>query len=315
MNEEANNDLLRMWLDDDPQQHMKMADEVAHIDDSDVASELLAHGMLSGLLEPVEEREYRVQNILDRFDSQVADRHLRGPRPSQWRQLSGIAAAAVLLIGAGFWFTSTPLSAEAAIDRVIRSVQFPVTRIYAVKIFANRFGRDSVRECKLYNHGMEKTAAVFENAVRSPAVIGADGERRWMVIGQTVWTSDGAPPANGNAFRQRLVDLITRGHVEINSLLTQIPSSYDLRLLPPHPLPGQEQLTSQPIEATLSSANRRLPQRIVIWPHPDSGVVTQMHVFRGEDRRRGANRMEFVFEGEKNVPDAFFTPDFHRIDR
>lgn len=311
------------WLDGDwkelgePAGGGSDATQELHASDSSaVAQQLVVHSLLIGQFESTASRENRIQATLDAFDqlseTSASERALPSTRPqvAYNRWLFGLITAATLLVAIAAWAMLGPQPAEAALSRVVAATSLPVTRVYEAKIYRRMFRREVQREATLYSKSVDLFAAEFpETRVRSKAWIGFDGEQRWLVADNYQWTSNDEGDLRGD----ELIDRITTRNMHFNALLTEGPDSFDLRLLPRETLSiGGTSFDCQPIEATPRDPANGLPEVLRIWPHPQSGVILQMHLIVNGDGPRGVRRIELRFLREQEVPEEFFTLQFHQ---
>ena len=296
------------WIDGN------FSDPAVALDESDhfvIARQLVMHSLLTGHFESVESRENRIQRVLQAFDER-STLQPQSPAPAVRRSWMFIATTTATLVAVlCVWGFLTPHGADAALSRVIAATRLPVTRVYNTKIQRRILGRDVYRKATLYSRSIDRFAAEFhETTLRPPLWIGFDGQQRWLVAGESHWSSDDEVDLP----RDAIIDRITLKNLQFNALLTEIPKSFHVRLLPRETISidGQS-FDCQPLEATPDNPDGSFPDVILIWPHPQSGVVLQMHVIKIDRGPRGVSRVEFQFAGQQEVPDNFFSLDGHKF--
>ncbi|MFK8114303.1 MAG: hypothetical protein AB8B91_19030 [Rubripirellula sp.] len=282
---------------------------------SDPAKQLLIHSLLLGQFQSPTSREDRIQATLDAFDQQ------HEPAPSsptstrrtletrnQW--LLFATTAATVMLGLGVWGLFGPQSAQAALSRVLEATRLPVTRVYDAKICRRALGREVQRDAVLYSRSINLFAAEFpESKGRRKAWIGYDGDQRWLATENFQWRSTDS----GDQWSDALFDRMTSKNMHYNAMLTELPDSFELRLMPRETISiGETSFECQPIEATPRDPARGYPDVIRIWPHPQSGVILQMHVIVNDGRPLSVRRIELQLLREQEAPEEFFTLEFHQ---
>ncbi len=298
------------WIDGQPSDWTDGPIALEDTDPSVAGRQLVIHSMLVGHFESAESREKRIQLTLDAFDRLPTTEPLREKPLNRRRWMFVATTAASLLLAFGVWGLIAPQNAEAALARVIAATQLPVTRVYEATIKRRVLGRDVDRKATLYSRSVDRFAAEFhETRLRPDVWIGFDGQQRWLEAGDYQWSStdDVELP------RDAIIDRVTLRNMQFNSLLTEIPRSFHVRLLRRETLSIDGQTYEcQPIEAIPRIQGRGLPNIVRIWPHPESGVVLQMHVINNDSSPLGVRRVELQLTGEQEVPEDFFSLESHR---
>ncbi|MFK7765882.1 MAG: hypothetical protein AB8B55_01480 [Mariniblastus sp.] len=292
---------ISRWIDCESEPDSSLAPVADH----SVAEQLLVSSMLQTLFESDDVSEARVQSALQKFDQVDTENQsqvLATEKPSpnfNWRMRRVAASlAALLLVAVCIWQAITPASAEAAIQKVIRSIEGQVVRVYQGTVTGRWLGTDMELRCKLRTLSSDKYAVEMENSLIQPKAFGSDGTNRWFVSGRRVWNSG----VETNALRDFLLDKITLRNLQINKLLTEIPNNYELKFLKSVPLPGDNSIQCQPIEAKLIADDRGLPELVRIWAHPKTGVVAQMEILRERQSKKAPTRIVLVLLGKE--PDS-----------
>lgn len=280
-----------------------------------LAQQLVMHGLLLGQYETATAKEKRIRRTMDAFDRDV-DHEPASAVPAQNTRLGRpplvfvFSTAAMFLIAFMAWALFGQPSAEAALRRVLITTEMPVTRVYSA-ISSRRFlGREFRKEATLYSHSDDRFLAVFpETKTRPKGWIGFDGTQRWLLGEDYHWTSKSA----GDLWVDDIVDRMTSRSLHFHRLLSELPKSFTLRFLPYETIDVEGRSVScRPIEALPRDPATRAEQRIVVWPHPETGVVMRMQIDLKRDRPLGVRRLELQFQREEVVPDDFFTLPFHQ---
>ena len=279
-------------------------------DHSVAARQLVIHSMLVGHFESTESGEQRMQLTLEAFDRLPTTEPLRKTPLIRRSWMFVVTTAASLLLAFGVWGLLTAQNAEAALARVIAATRLPVTRVYEATIKRRVLGRNVDRKATLDSHSADRFAAEFyETRLRPDFWIGFDGKQRWLEAGDYQWSSSD----DVELPRDAIIDRVTLRNMQFTSLLKEIPTSFHVRLIPRETLSIDGQtFDCKPIEATPRIQGRGLPNIVRIWPHPESGVVLQMHVINNDSGPLGVRRVELQLTGEQEVPEDFFSLESHR---
>lgn len=111
-----------------------------------------------------------------------------------------------------------------------------------------------------------------------------------------------------------MLNRVTLQNLQFNQLLSRIPARYSVALLEEAWLPGGQVIRCQPLQATLRVDDFRLPRTIKLWPHPESGVIHKIQLFRGREGL-ATLRVDVQLSGEGEVAKEYFTADYHLGDR
>lgn len=318
---------MELWID---------GDEVAVCGDGKIlelgesastAEQLVMNGVLLGHLEKPALRERRIQATLAAFERQrVSSNKATAPSPHRdsltphkstngkrrvRQSMAVLTLTAAVMVVFFAWGVLSPQSAEASLRRVIAATRMPVTRVYQARIYRQFLGREYEKQATLYIRSDDLFVAEFSETTNRPrGWIGFDGNQRWLVGQDFRWSSEDESELGV----EDIVDRMTSRSMHFNALLNEIPGSFELRLLPSESIEiGDETLACQPIEATPRDPQNRLEKRILIWPHPETGAVMEMHLFLKSDRPLGVRRIEFQYQREQTVPEGFFTPNHHQM--
>lgn len=315
----ANDDGHRSFFDDVESiddESENLCKESGSIDESiqqELAEQLVISSLLQSHFEDRGQLEDRIQAALNRFDelnyvNGDDDVSISRVRRRRWKlsQLVG-SLAALLLVAACFWYALTPQTAEAAFQRIVQTVQQPVTRIYKGKVTGDWLGRRRTLRVTLRNSGIDRFVVEIHDALVKPKVIGADGDNRWHVLGRRVWRSN----EESNFLRDSLLDRVTLYNLRYNQLITELPDNYEMKFLPAEAVPGEPSHQCQPIEATRITDDNDYPHKVRIWAHPDSGVVQKIEIVRERGGLKSATVIELLLASEEPVADDVFQPEYY----
>lgn len=317
-------------------------DEIAR-DDAAHSSDAIVHALLASWFDSKEKREARIQRTLELFDQEQqaviyeqtgadgsVDSDVRTEtvsptnesklnhssateliRYSRLRRIATfiLSTSAMLLLLFSLWYSIQPSELQASMNRVIEATTSVETRIYNVEIRRPMMRRSGIGSCTLYSQSDDRFVAIFDNPRLQPAVIGGNENQRWVVRGDRHFVSDSTP----NIPQEFFVDKLTMKHMQINSLLTELPDAYELKLLDEEPLPGGLGIDCRPIRAVRKVRDASQPAQIKIWPHPRTGVVHRMTIWqvRPTARRLPATVIDLKLTSVERLPDEFFSWEYH----
>lgn len=300
------------WIDDEGD----LPDDASspNVDsDESVAEQLLINSLLQGHFESADDRAARIQSVLDRFDEKT-DTAPRAPATPPrkpmfaFRKPQAVASlAAILLVAATVWILSTPQSAEAAIQRVIESVDAHVVRVYKADVKGRWLGIQRELNCTLRSCGSEKFVVEMHDTRTQPNAMGSDGKQRWTVAGKRTWKSS----EGTYDLRDILIDRMTLTNLQINRLITHLPDNYELELLEATPLPGDESEQCRPIQATRIGNDTMLPDLVRVWAHPRTSVVARMEIIRERGKGKTPTQIDLQLVDEEPVDEEIFRPEHY----
>ena len=297
------------------------------------AADRLVDTLLVGLWESEENRSLRIEAVLRRYDrsgcqsrvepgsqsrvepgseslgetrgdpsdpgeSVVRRRPEMAPGSNRRRWWAVSSAAAVAAVFGG-WMLVGPSPARAALQRTLSSLDTPTTRQYEVCIDRPIGGE---RTMKLSVRSDDRFVLEMPFAPLQPAAIGADGDRRWVVLGEHRWAThdpDAEPPG---PLMQRLL----ARQIYLNRILRQLPEVYDVELGTPEAIPGHPAVRTRPLTARLNADRPRLPDMIRVWPDPRTGVPMHVRMDVPTPLAWASRHLRLTFVGEPQVEDGFF---------
>lgn len=302
--------MLGEWVDDTGEA------PTGNVASESFADQLLIHSLLRDKFELDSNREIRIKATLDRFDKNELDvvptakAVASNSRPGLRFPKLKASLAALILVSVCIWYVARPNSAEAAFRLVIASVEENVTRVYQGRVKGRWFGIKRNLSCTLHSCGANKFVAQIHNTLVTPKVIGSNGADRWFVSGRRTWNSSDPQ----TELRDFLIDRITIRNLEVNRLIAEIPSNYQVELLDAEPLPGDEVVKCSPIEATLVAKEKDLPELVRIWAHPHTGVVCKILIRRDRGGRKAPTTIELTLEKELAFDGEIFEPKHYLED-
>lgn len=254
------------WIDD-PSADAKPTDA------DRLEDQLLMHGLLQSKYESKESREARVAALLERFDREQRAEPIKLPSRRRWITWS-LATAAGLFVVVGTWGWIGDSSANAAIQRIVEATKQNVVRKYKITAITGRSENTSKKHFDVYTRSTDEFLAVFPDFRVQPAMIGSDGHQRWVKLGMRSWSSE----SETNLPLEFAIDRFTLRQLQLNALLNELPESYRARFLPPEPLPNAEGVTCRPVLCLLRRGDLPLPARMILWAHPESGIVHRIEI-------------------------------------
>ena len=302
--------------------------------DQAAAADRLVDSLLVGLWESEKNRSLRIEAVLRRYDqsgsrsrvesgsqssvesksqslgethghpadpgeSVVRRRPETAPGSNRRRWWAVSSAAAVAAVFGG-WMIVGPSPARAALRRTLSSLDTPATRQYEVRVDRPIGGE---RTMKLSVRSDDQFVLAMPFAPLQPAAIGADGDRRWVVLGDHRWSThdpDAEPPG---PLMQRLL----ARQIYLNRILRQLPEVYDVELGSAEATPGHPAVRTRPLTARLNADRPRLPDSIRVWPDPRTGVPLHVRMDLPTPLAWTSRRLRLTFVGESRVDDDFFS--------
>jgi hypothetical protein len=294
----------------------------------------LLHALLTGFAENSETtRQRRVEKLMQsiRADTdKLIGEEVKSQRKPRWYIGSAIrwGTAAMIIIGITIVLTSLPPNkAMATIDQMISAIDNAGDRTYSIIVRDQRTGRreqtGAISEverrnrqekavldgAKLYLRGRDKYVLYRYTLSGRTVVNGSDGQANWLIRPRREVLVSNNPQAFRIPMPEDLADLLT---LDFGHTLLRIRERYRIKYLGTVPVEQDRDASWAYLHATLQGRRFRGPRVIMIWAHPDTGLLRRIE-FADIQLQGDAKPKKLILDllDQKELPNDWFTHSAH----
>lgn len=278
---------------------------------------LLVHAALADYFESAESREARILRVLDKFAADTID---DAPEPMIKRRLNrrslfAVGSAALVLGTLSLLVALPKRNVVAEVNRAFALAMNGDARHFDATITRQRLlDLDSIeRRCDLYVSSNNQYVLIVENPLVSPAIVGCNSDRRWLIFGDRIWTSDEQPQLLENP----IIDRITAQQLQLTQMLSNLPTRYALDFVASDQMPSQwapaddRDVICIVGRLTAQDCLGQLPEVTALWIDAATGQTLRMEQIWLTPSTFGLEKIVAVYRDTQPQPADFFTLEHH----